>query len=1396
MKISDLEQNFIVEKYAKRTPYRSQLAITRKPYPSKPEIKKDIQKQAPSVPPKLPEPPLATPPDKTAPPPPPIASPGSIALQKPQELPAQNYSTGIGGAANNVGQLPQVGVVKPNQQTEIPPDVAPIITDPETFQQTQPNTVEPPWEVKPEKPNTTGSPVEPVPVINPSEFPNLPPGLDPGLTPPSTEPEEWPDTSHDFELEPDTTEFNPDISLPQPDSTPLDVPPIGPLTRPPMEPTPFFNPEIKPVEPYPLEIPSPKVNPDTELPTKPSRFNPLSPTPPEPKPLGPPPPLVPPPVPEIIPGKKDNPEYVPPEVEPEKINVPNPVKPVAPKTPDWWNKPKINPPKPVEPTPTVPPEVKPNEPEPLKIEPLPDIPEIEPSKIDDTPIELPPAEKPEVEPVKPEKPEPGEYKYDDPDWYERPNIPDPREEPGDPDITIIEPDPVEAPIEFPEEPDIEQDPEETPLEEPPAEETPGEEDIPDDDKDWFKWYKELYPTKPAEEPDYFPNTKPAEEPDYTEIPEPETEPGELPGTGTSIPFSPPMPDTEEVPAAAQYQLNNDTVINAEQPDAAPMPQTASNTAAIAAMGIASALVATQLEPGELLQGISKRLNLSLEDLKNLNPNYNSSKGGKILLPAQAAIEADYKSVEKVSHIAEYEIDKLKEIASKTQNEVKRKSILNLVSQIELEQLEPVKKAVNGQNIEGNLRFVSTRIKQLTANFINEFTGSTKSDNVIYNNFKKTVGKNNPSFSKVIDNADSNKILQFNKNGITATSEKELSRIAKYYGTTVNNLKKLGLIGKRLSGPALGVALELAFATEVNAGEDNYLQMRDINQITSVLNNPNLSKEQKQRVIDGMFGENASWQWTTDDPELRNRQRNQKIKPTPTPVPTSSTGSGTGVSNVIPQQDNDWQPPEDQNFDTEQNDVDFDYNKTIPILQGNQITQGSNILNLNVVDLLAGPYKQEDLEYLLDNTDDYLDELDEKIVTLGNKLGVKKGDKYPEELKKLIDLQDNINDKLDEVKSWVKLLPTSRREAYKNYYSLILDLKDNEETLTNTRPTTPGIVTVKAQTINKLQQANKNSNKQELVNQIDDRAQQITSQLPEATTQTLQLTNLNFDMGHEIYNETKQALTDTYNEYFDLLSKNKLTERMKNVYNKTINKLKNRIMSVSNYIFKSEQTINNTAVQYDSESFKTKLLDLKKIINDPENKERFRQKEGTLFIEMLEAQYGLTGTNALKAIYKQESMEGKALKGDYDPKTGQYMSTGGMHVWKRGGFAEYMRLNPNVKITWEEFKQDNFFSTETGAWYFNQLLKQTKREQSSNNWEKDNKIDFYDINGEFYGSLDTQGVPKELVLTAIRYNGGPDNVISKTGKAKLTTTKEEVKPNQGVYNYAKQFIKNIKGQNGQ
>ena len=1386
MKILDLGVKNINEILAP-TNYKSKASIRFNPK-SKPDIKKNIQKQKPSVPPKLPEPPLATPPDKIEPPEPPIATPGSIALQKPEELPALNYSTGIGGAANNVGQLPQVSVVKPNQQTEIPPDVDPIITDPEIFQQAQPNTVEPPWEVKPEKPNTKGSPVEPVPVINPSEFPNLPPGQNPNLNPSDTDPIQWPEPPQKFELEPDTGDFTPDTDLPPDFSPPLEQPPIGPLTRPPMEPTPFFNPNIDPVPEYPLEIPEPKPN-TQEIPPNPIRFSPSSPPAPDPRPLVPQPPLVP-PVPNFVPGKEDNPAAVPPEIEPGEIKVPQPVKPLVPEVPDWWKKPEIVLPKPVNPLPTEPLRIKPEEEEPTKIEPLPDIPKIEPSKIDDQPVELPPAEEPEIE-IEPEKPEKTKYKPDTPDWwYDRPEIPDPRQEPADPDITIIEPEPVEAPIEFPEEPDIEQDPEETPLEEPPAEETPGEEDIPDDDKDWFKWYKELYPTKPAEEPDYFPNTKPAEEPDYTEIPEPETEPGELPGTGTSIPFSPPMPDTEEVPAAAEYQLNNDTVINAEQPDAAPMPQTASNTAALAAMGIASALVATQLEPGELLQGISKRLNLSLEDLKNLNPNYNSSKGGKILLPAQAAIEADYKSVEKVSHIAEYEIDKLKEIASKTQNEVKRKSILNLVSQIELEQLEPVKKAVNGQNIEGNLRFVSTRIKQLTANFINEFTGSTKSDNVIYNNFKKTVGKNNPSFSKVINNADYNKILQFNKNGITATSEKELSRIAKYYGTTVNNLKKLGLIGKRLSGPALGVALELAFATEVNAGEDNYLQMRDINQITSVLNNPNLSKEQKQRVIDGMFGENASWQWTTDDPELRKRQRNQKIKPTPTPVPTGSTGSGTGVSNVIPQQDNDWQPPEDQNFDTEQNDVDFDYNKTIPILQGNQITQGSNILNLNVVDLLAGPYKQEDLEYLIDNTDDYLDELDEKIVTLGNKLGVKKGDKYPEELQKLIDLQDNINDKLDEVSSWVKLLPTSRREAYKNYYSLILDLKDNEETLTDFRPTTPGIVRVKAQTINKLQQANKNGNKQQLIDQIDDRAQQITSQLPEATTQTLQLTNLNFDMGHQIYNETKQALADTYTEYFDLMSKNKLTDSMKDVYNKFIDKLKNRIMSVSNYIFKSEQTINSTAVQYNSESFKTKLLELKKIINDPESKERFREKEGTVFIEMLEAQYGLTGTNALKAIYKQESMEGKALKGDYDPKTGQYMSTGGMHVWKAGGFAEYMRLNPNVKITWEEFKQDNFFSTETGAWYFNQLLKQTKREQSSNNWEKDNKIDFYDINGEFYGSLDTKGVPKELVLTAIRYNGGPDNVMSKTGKAKLTTTKEDVKPNQGVYNYAKQFINNV------
>lgn len=1384
MKISDLGVKNINEILAP-TNYKSKASIRFKPK-SKPDIKKDTQKQKPSVPPKLPEPPLATPSNTPAPPVPPIASPGSNALQKPQAAPALNFSTGVGSAANNVGELPQVSVVRPDQQTEIPPNVDPITTDPETFTQAQPNIVEPPWEVTPQKPNTTGSPVDPVPVINPNLSPTRPAEEVPGLTPPDTSPIQWPETPQEFEFEPDTGDFAPDTDLPPDFSPPLEQPPIGPLTRPPMEPTPLFDPIIDPVPEYPLEIPEPK--PDTqEVPPDPNRFSPPPPPVPEPKPLAPPPPLVP-PVPNFVPDEEDNPEDVPTEIKPGKINVPKPVKPTVPEVPDWWKKTEIELPKPVEPLPTEPLRIEPAEEEPTKIEPLPDIPEIKPSKIDDQPVELPPAEEPEIE-IEPEKPEKTEYKPDTPDWwYDRPEIPDPRQEPADPDITITEPEPVEVPIKFPE-------PEEEPIEEPieePEEKPDGEEDIPDDDKDWFKWYRELYPSKPAEEPDYFPNTKPAEEPDYTEIPEPETEPGELPGTGTVIPFNPPMPAPEEVPAAAEYQLNNDTVINAEQPDAAPMPQTASNTAALAAMGIASALVATQLEPGELLQGISKRLNLSLEDLKNLNPNYNSAKGGKILLPYQAAIEADYKSVEKVSHIADYEVEKLKEIASKTQDEVKRKSILNLVSQIELEQVEPVKKAVNGQNIEGSLRFVSSRIKQLTANFINEFTGSTKSNNVIYNNFKKSVGKNNPSFSKVIDNADSNKILQFNKNGITATSEKELSRLAKYYGTTVNNLKKLGLIGKRLSGPALGVALELAFATELNAGEDNYLQMRDINQITSVLNNPNLSKEQKQRVINSMFGENASWQWTTDDPELRNRQRNQKIKPTPTPVTTSGTGSGTGtgVSNVIPQQDNDWQPPKDQNFDTEQNDVDFDYNKTIPILQGDQITQGSNILNLNVVDLLAGPYKQEDLEYLLDNTDDYLDELDEKIVTLGNQLGVKRGDKYPEELQKLIDLQDNINDKLDEVSSWVKLLPTTRREAYRNYYSLILDLKDNEETLTSTRPTTPGIVKVKARTINKLQQANKNGNKQQLIDQIDDRAQQITNQLPEATTQTLQLTNLNFDIGHQIYNETKQALTNTYTEYFDLLSKNKLTDSMKDVYNKTIDKLKNRIMSVSNYIFKSEQTINSTAVQYNSESFRTKLLELKKIINDPENKERFREKEGAVFIEMLEAQYGLTGTNALKAIYKQESMEGKALKGDYDPKTGQYMSTGGMHVWKAGGFAEYMRLNPNVKITWEEFKQDNFFSTETGAWYYNQLLKQTKREQSSNNWEKDNKIDFYDINGDFYGSLDTQGVPKELVLAAIRYNGGPDNVMSKTGKAKLTTTKENVKPNQGVYNYAKQFINNV------
>jgi len=434
--------------------------------------------------------------------------------------------------------------------------------------------------------------------------------------------------------------------------------------------------------------------------------------------------------------------------------------------------------------------------------------------------------------------------------------------------------------------------------------------------------------------------------------------------------------------------------------------------------------------------------------------------------------------------------------------------------------------------------------------------------------------------------------------------------------------------------------------------------------------------------------------------------------------------------------------------------------------------------LTVLDLLYGTYKKLDLETLIEETESLAGRWDMQLAahTTGA-LGASEDKELTDIMiqaaqrsKNSLDtikFMENEIKQLQETAKYLKTLlvhlPKTRREAAERYFTnaVMLDWiapSQQEDAVGPAEQT----VDLKEETVTSLMDAIEKQDIKEIVKQLGKRAMEIYQGIPDATADTLQI-DLRLGVGLKVYQEASNLLKKLYNEMANLPPDTSA---------------KKRLAELQNQIKETQGALSSVARYSNEQDAEYSLEDQKEIIEDnllvpvTNNKFKFNKDLFPQYVDKLALEHGVPA-NALYAVSMVESSGGKFLYGDKE-KGGSY---GAFQVLStdNGSFADY-KQDTGQQISREQLAANPILATEIGAWYFAKMYRQTTREAQNNNWTTPAEIAF--DNGKTTVKL--EGVPADLVRAAVRHNGGPSAIDSKTGE-----------PTKDNSQYAKDFVKYYK-----
>jgi len=798
----------------------------------------------------------------------------------------------------------------------------------------------------------------------------------------------------------------------------------------------------------------------------------------------------------------------------------------------------------------------------------------------------------------------------------------------------------------------------------------------------------------------------------------------------------------ELPPIELDPITGEQEIKVEE-DNFPQIASASQVGYLAALAAAQALIAFKVNKGTTLQTVANKLGMNVKEVAALNSDYKPAEGGKIIVPEKFAKEAKIKNIITQELIDENKIQQLRKIANgeielpgnDIETQKIKKQAKQLLLKLEKQKINSniVAKAV-GSDLTGFTQDSMTVLDRADSNAIDDIIQKSHGSSKV----KPTTGS-----SKVID---FNRALS-NARGVDSGVKNELRRmkpadILKFDKAIKKPTTKKGieefvkLLAKQLKVPATKLIGKLAPRMVAGAaggliGGPWGAVIGGAVAIASALMVDELNKG--------------------EDLELRNRDADDVSRIIEDPNKTvaekraalESLGGGWQWENL-------------------------DEDPAMPIVQysGEQptIATGESITSLNLLDLLHGPYAKKDVDAIIDQAETYLSQLKSALnMPRANRRGWKK-DFMKEEIPK-------VKDAIAKLKKWNdKYIPESRLEAYKKYYNTRINLQDNKKEDDEGRPST---ITISGKTIDKLNAAVESGNNEDIIQIIDQRVNEILSQVKDATASLLQV-KIPWEKGVELYKETKNALLDMVAKFVEEHRDKDVSDIVQIRFDRESKQLQARLMALAPY-----------ATEKSAPSFKAQIAGIQNNLMDPKDPSKFDKKNGIAYIDLLATKYNIP-VNALQTLYKIESSQGQFLQGDYD--AGAAKSVGGLQVWKGGAFADYKQLINN-DISWNDFRTDHALSTEVGAWYYDRMLKAVKNWSKKFKWKLTNKIEIYDKDGEYFTTLKTGGIAPELVLAAMMYNGGPSTVDDETGKVYLKQTAAEARAakNVGVYRYAQKFI---------
>jgi len=811
---------------------------------------------------------------------------------------------------------------------------------------------------------------------------------------------------------------------------------------------------------------------------------------------------------------------------------------------------------------------------------------------------------------------------------------------------------------------------------------------------------------------------------------------DLRGKVTNPPPPPKVPELKPIEPAAVGQR---TI--SQRGSSAPVAKTLEQRARSRVNRALKKLRSFPAKVGQTLAQIAELLKTDVKELAALNTNYSPAKGGPVLLSPQAASNADYVKLPKYTEIPEEAIDSLRQQADSADELAARRAkyALRELEKIKITMETPSLAKAVGSNLDQYAKSI-TIIDQTLYNEINDIIRQGAEPGDYLPNIKPA----SPSdYKKVLRNTTGNDTLKAIKDSdidrlekFTAASAddylegspRQYAALEKRFPKAKEAMKKFG---SKAARGLLGlwpqtIALELIFAQEAGTGEDLELRNYDIEELVKKLQDPTISKQDKIDLAKKIF---SGERWANDE---------------------YLSGPPDPAQPILRVADNS---------------------------DGVEVVTPYNARNLTVLDLLYGTYKKLDLKTLIEETESLAGRWDMQLAahTTGG-LGASEDKELTDIMiqaakrsKNSLDTRKFMENKIKELQETAKYLktllvhlPETRREAAERYFTnaVMLDWiapSQQEDAVGPAEQT----VDLKEETVTSLMDAIEKQDIKEIVKQLGKRAMEIYQGIPDATADTLQI-DLRLGVGLKVYQEASNLLKKLYNEMANLPPDTSA---------------KKRLAELQNQIKETQGALSSVARYSNEQDAEYSLEDQKEIIEDnllvPVNNNKFKFNKDLFpqYLNKLALEHGVPA-NALYAVSMVESSGGKFLYGDQ--KIGGSYGAFQVLSTDNGSFADY-KQDTGQEISKEQLAADPILATQIGAWYFAKMYHQTTRESQNNNWTTPTEIEF--DNGK---TVKLEGVPADLVRAAVRHNGGPSAIDSKTGE-----------PTKSNSQYAKDFVKYYK-----